>query len=134
MFPTMAAQSEEGEVGVVSADFFFSKGGKYRFDPRRLAEAHQECLREFTRMVTAGEKAVVFVDNTNTTVSEIVPYYALAEAHGYEAVVMTFRCSPEEGAARNVHGVSLDACRRMAERLEETNKNLPPWWRRVDAK
>lgn len=116
---------------VVSADHFFVMNGKYQFNPRLLTQAHAACLRQYVQFLQAGEEEVV-VDNTNTSVAEIAPYYALAEAYGYAVKIHTHLCDAETGAKRNIHGVSLDACERMVSRIERTNRELPPWWVRKD--
>lgn len=120
----------EGAV-VCSADDFYVRigGGVYRHDPARIGEAHTECFRKFLTSLTEGRDTVV-CDNTNSMAIEIAPYMLAAAAFGYEAEVIQFRCSPEEAAARNVHGVPEDVIRKMAEAMERT---LPPWWTVRDA-
>lgn len=123
-----------GCVDTVSADsFFVGVDGVYRFDPAKLPTAHARCLRKFTGIVTghfASSVDCLVVDNTNTTVAEIAPYYALAEAFGHEVEIVTIHCAPAIGAKRNVHGVSLKACQDMRGRI--MTRNLPRWWKCTD--
>lgn len=118
--------------GICSADDSFMENGVYKFDPKKLPLAHAACLRKFTSLVTTSA-GVIVVDNTNTTIAEIAPYYALAEAHDFNAVIVTVDCPPHVAAARNTHGVPLAACVGMSERIAKTNKELPPWWNRLDS-
>lgn len=108
-----------------SADHFFMVDGEYRFDASKLGEAHAACLRNFTEAIQDGSVAVV-VDNTNTTIAEIAPYAALAQAYGYELQIVTIYCDPEVAHARNTHGVPLAAVQAMSERLNK--REIPPWW------
>ena len=118
-----------------SADFFFiCPDGKYLFNRSRLPEAHAECLKMFSTAVLSTDEGpkprVLLVDNTNTSALEIAPYAALALAWGWELEIWTFKCPPELGAARNVHGVPLKTCKDMAERL--ANRRLPPYWTKYE--
>ena len=115
---------------VVSADhFFLNNKGEYNFDFRKLSEAHGSCLKQFTNLIVSGELDdfdYLVVDNTNTSVLEIAPYVALANAYGLECELVTIECDPEIAANRNVHGVPLDACKRMANNMKA--RTLPPFW------
>jgi predicted kinase len=115
---------------VVSADDFFMQSGEYRFDARRLGDAHAACLRKFVEAVKNGDE-VVAVDNTNTTAIEMSPYVALAAAYGYEIAVVRILCGDLELAARrNLHGVPLAAIEAMDRRVQKTfQEGLPPFWK-----
>ena len=78
---TYAATNYPGAF-VVSADSFFTFADGYKFNPTRLGEVHGLCLLNFLDAAQRGRNVVV--DNTNITVEEIAPYYALAEAYGRE--------------------------------------------------
>lgn len=124
---------------VVSADhFFLDAKGEYKFDASKLAEAHNACLREYGVVVTSsrwspltGLPDELVVDNTNTTVEEVARYYSLAQAFGHEVRIVALSGTPEEGAARNVHGVSLDTCKRLFDNLVTFNYSMPKWWTRI---
>ena len=119
---------------VVSADnFFIDANGEYKFDGSKLPEAHATCLREYVSVVTSkdGQPDELVVDNTNTTVGEVAPYYALAQAFGCEVRILALSGTPEEGAERNVHGVSLDTCKRLFDNLVTFNYTMPKWWNRA---
>lgn len=109
---------------IVSADHFFMVNGAYRFDPSKLSEAHAQCLKRFIGSI--GE-AIVVVDNTNSTVAEIAPYYAIAEAYGYDTRILRVRCRPDIAAARGLHGVSEEKNWSVADAI--VTQNYPRRWR-----
>lgn len=115
------------QLPIVSADdAFVGDDGVYRFNPADLPKAHASCLRRFVELVQHGMDVVV--DNTNTSVAEIAPYAALAQAYGHELRLLRVECDPEVAATRNVHGVPAETVRAMHARLAATVKLLPPWW------
>jgi hypothetical protein len=125
---------EDGvDVEVCSADhFFMEEDGSYVFDPSLLPRAHAACLRKFLNLVRSGHPScaglLLLVDNTNTTAAEIAPYYAVAEAYGFDVEIIEFVVSVGEAAARNVHGVPVQGLERQAMNMCQP---LPPWWRVV---
>jgi len=122
-------------TAIVSADNYFTRDGVYRFDPNQLRMAHDECLRAYTEYVTRGEIESLIVDNTNLSVAEIAPYYALALAYGHRDVAVynvDRRATADECYARNTHGVSLGTVRRMADIFSDNHHRFPRWWVTVD--
>ena len=115
---------------VVSADDFFMKDGEYLFDPKKLPEAHGQCLRRFAHAVSSPDSKhdLIVVDNTNTTAVEVAPYAALALAYGHEMKIVNFIGDAVKAARRNVHLVPAPAVVAMAERMEAQSKMMPPWW------
>ena len=112
---------------VVSADHFFMRSGEYKFDPKRLSDAHGDCLRQFVRYLCENHGTIV-VDNTNTTIAELAPYAALALAYGADLQIEILSCQVKTAAGRNVHGVPEQGIVKQAERLATLKENLPPWW------
>lgn len=121
---TYIAEHLKGAV-VVSADHYFDRLG--RFDPSLLSAAHGECLTNFNAAVLA-KAALIVVDNTNTTPVEVAPYWALAQAYGYEVEIVRIVCDPNVAAARNTHGVPVVGVLAMHERLDKFEGLAPPWW------
>lgn len=118
------------DAKIVSADDFFTDDdGRYHFNPAQIADAHATCLRSFVSLLQMRWPVVV-VDNTNTTAIEVAPYMALAQAFGYEALLLTVRADAALAHARNVHGVPLHTVERMALAISE--RVCPPWWRTVE--
>lgn len=128
------ADPDMGFAAVCSADAYFMSSGVYKFDKTKLGDAHALCLAGYTRRVLDVLPGVfdkhLIVDNTNTTALEIAPYAALALAFGWGLEIVTFKCAPELGAARNVHGVSLKTCKDMSERI--ARRRLPERWARYE--
>jgi len=86
--PSCAGKStlaqELGKGGVVfSTDDFFMKDGEYKFNPNLIGIFHKW---NFNRTKQAMDKSIspIVVDNTNTTLKEILPYLDAARNHGYE--------------------------------------------------
>jgi len=112
---------------IVSADFYWkSEGGDYDFDPKLLPKAHAYCIRCFVDAVI-WQRNLVIVDNTNTTVEEIAPYYAIAEAYGYETKILRVYCDTQIAMARNVHSVPANVVQAQSERIGSFV--CPPRWK-----
>jgi len=116
---------------VFSADTFFMVNGEYLFDVTKLGEAHATCLRSFIAFCQnpPAEVPTVIVDNTNTTVAEFAPYAQVAQVYGHELQLYTFLYDPIVAHKRNTHGTPLKGCIEMHQRLMESNKFIPPWWK-----
>jgi predicted ABC-type ATPase len=126
------------DKGVIfSADsFFMSFDGAYNFDPSKLQQAHEKCLRDFVEEARAMSPhdspppdcgdAPIIVDNTNTTVEEIAPYYAVAKAYGYEVELVTFHIDLGLAAERSRHGVSFNGIASQEARIKA--RKLPYFW------
>lgn len=116
---------------VVSADSFFMVGDFYQFDPAKLAEAHAQCLRKFVSLLilSAGIFAdTIIVDNTNTTIVEMAPYYALASAYGAALIeIVTLEAPSEVCKMRNVHSVPDFAIERQLSNIER--QDIPSFWK-----
>lgn len=116
---------------IISADDHFMVDGEYRFDPSQLPAAHAHCLRRFADHVCHCEShnvGLLVVDNTNTTVAEIAPYAALAQAYGCELEILIFNCDPEVALERNVHSVPRRAICGQYRRIQGLQDEMPPWW------
>lgn len=115
----------------VSADSYHLEtvDGKsvYNFKKENAKKAHDSCIREFLELLNSDLLEEIIVDNTNTTVWEIAPYYRLAEAYGCEVEIVQFRCSAETAFKRTIHNVPAETIARMALNLKE--EKLPPWWK-----
>jgi len=121
---------------VVSADDFFTTNNGYEFKPEELPAAHNYCMRRFVEICQEmarsnrnPETKHIIVDNTNTTVAEIAPYYQVAQAYGFEVEVIVFILRPAKAAARNVHGVPEIAVLNQSARISELRSAVPPWWK-----
>jgi len=114
------------EIRVCSADHYFMDNGEYKFDFRKLGEAHGECLRSFIQGCAAGLDVVC--DNTNTTIEDIAPYMAVAAAYSQQVEVVLFNVPPEVCAERNSHGVPFSAIDRMFYNIVVMRDKWPRRW------
>lgn len=114
---------------VFSADSFHTDSdGVYRYDPAKAGAAHDACLKGFTDWLVYADgqpQTDVAVDNTNTTLAEIAPYYRLAEAFGLDVEVVWVVADPRLAAERGRHAVPAATVARMAMSVEP----LPPRWK-----
>lgn len=109
---------------VCSADhFFYNKEGKYEFKANLIGAAHESCKRVFKKAL-AAESPLIVVDNTNTKMWEMKPYIMAAKNAGYDIEFVRLSTPVDVAAARNVHGVPLDAVQRMADRMEDLPADL----------
>ena len=125
-----AAVKAGGRVAhIVSADDFFMVGDFYQFDPSKLAQAHGQALRHFVDILSVGLHVdTIIVDNTNTTIVEMAPYYALASAYGADLVeIVTLEAPAEVCKTRNVHSVPDFAIERQLTNIER--QAIPSFWK-----
>lgn len=145
---TLAKTLVGGDWNTVSTDEFFvdKKTGEYMFDATKLSEAHAWCLRRFVRRAQGlvsqpaapTERVVpytprrddIVVDNTNSSIAEIAPYYALANAYGYNVVFHFFVGDVDVYLRRQTHGVPVGVVFGIHRRVLElvTAFAFPPFW------
>lgn len=118
---------------ICSADNYFMKEGKYCFDPALLPHVHGECLKKYISLVHAKAETIV-VDNTNTQMWELKPYWEIAmiakcDFEFIEFVPPADRHRRDEYlslcARRNTHGVTYDIIAKQHERWQD----IPLAWR-----
>lgn len=108
-----------------SADLFFMKNGSYNFDFTKLGAAHGSCFKAFEKAIE--DKQDVIVDNTNTRLKEIRPYYDKAIQNGYQVNLVFVKCDPEIAAARNLHQVPKEKVLEMHQRIQSLK--IPDDWK-----
>lgn len=127
-------QKQRDRVEIVSADHFMvNEHGEYKFDVNRLPECHAKCGQAYLKHLQAGRAALVIVDNTNTGLAEVAPYYAVAQWFSAEVLIYYWQANlsnPMEQGQRSVHNVPELAILAMHERLERFAEQMPPWWNR----
>lgn len=101
-------------------DYFIDIAGNYNFDRTKLGSAHGQCKFSAAKGCRSGNDLVV-IDNTNTTHKEMKPYKEIAKEYGYRVLTRVIGDLDGESikvyAKRNIHGVSLEAIQRMADRF-----------------
>ena len=113
-------------AAICSADrYMVDENGEYKFDPDRLSLAHSNCLKRFMALVASGEHSIVAVDNTNTALHEVSPYYNIAQAFGCKIEVVRCFCTPQAAIVRNVHGTPEDVIYNQYARFQPGL----PWWK-----
>jgi hypothetical protein len=127
---------------VCSADnFFIGEDGVYRFDVKKLAQAHESCRRAFLDALQTnsseggGPPQLVVVDNTNTTPTEIAFYYDLATLFTKDVEILTLEPPAtmdqkdwlSQCGKMNQHGVPMKTITAMADRMKK--KKFPWFWR-----
>lgn len=123
-------KNNKPEALVFSADHYFVQAdGTYLFNPRKLGLAHAECFRLFENAVrTSYDDADIVVDNTNTTLAEVMPYAELAREKGHTLKVLTLQVDLKVAEQRNLHGVPMEAIEKMAACIEANAAQIPAWW------
>lgn len=115
-----------GKMVIVSADNYRMINGLYTFDKELNKIAHDSCLREYLSLVKSGCERIA-VDNTNSEVWEIAPYYRLGEIFDYSVKIVRLHCSPEIAIQRGLHNVPAATLMRMYASIMYTR--LPTWWK-----
>ncbi|PKR60425.1 AAA family ATPase [Thalassospira lohafexi] len=110
---TMAAAlaAQTGAKHLEADQFMVDRAGKYRFDARKLREAHQNCETACDEGLGTGNS--VIVANTFTQIWEMQAYLDMADRHG--VALQVIEC---HGHFNNIHGVPVDKIKAMQDRWE----------------
>lgn len=92
--------------------FFLDRDGVYKYDAKKIKQAHEWC-QQAARSELANGKSVV-VSNTFTRRAEMQPYIDMAAEFGIHPNVMT-----ANGNFDNVHGVPGEVLQKMRDRWED---------------
>lgn len=111
-----------------SADHYFINNDNqtYNFDRSKLGEAHAACLKKFVLSLIDGQQNII-VDNTNTMINDIIPYYSVARAFDASIHIRMFLVSSETSFNRNIHQVPKENCERMVENISKLH--FPNRWK-----
>lgn len=116
---------ERESLAAFSADDFFMTGGTYRFDPRKLPEAHEMCRRQALDAMWRDTHCIV-VENTHIHRWEYISYVYAAKLAEYDVVVIEVMPTTIEElvkcCARCVHGVPHETIARMAVEFETVSE------------
>ena len=122
------------EPRIFEADSYFYVDGKYKFDPKKLADAHKDCQQRVQYAAEFIDSNFV-VSNTFTQRWEMEPYIEMAEKFGLNLTVVDLfdgGCDDKTLHERNAHGVPLESFARMRKGYEHdwrTGNPIPPWER-----
>jgi predicted kinase len=118
---------------VCSADDYHMVNGVYQFDQANARAAHSRCLVKYVEHVNVGaDDTPIVVDNTNTSAREIAPYYALAEAYGWEPLVVMKLIPYGDAFRRQIHEVPGPVMDRMFTKLVQLCNEWPPFWKKLE--
>ena len=117
------------QAHVVSADKFFLVDGVHKFDVTKMDKAHAYALRNFI-LYCATAKDLIVVDNTNTTIQEIAPYIAVANAYEADELEIVWFGTDriKDLVRRNVHNVQEHTIRRHIDNMAKTKMFWPHYW------
>lgn len=94
------------------ADQYFMVGGKYRWDPRRLKNAHNWCKRNVAELLRQGKD--VAVANTFVKAKHVQEYVDLAISYD-----SPYRVIKILGNHKNVHNVPDEKVQKMKSEWED---------------
>lgn len=109
---------ENMDAETVSADYYMTENGEYKFDVSKLSDAHKNCFRDFCELIDEDEVPVIVVDNTNIDAYEIAPYLMYAQINQCEVIIIELH-----GEFKNIHGVGEFKVEMMREKMK--TRNLP---------
>lgn len=96
----------------LEADMFFDRDGEYKWDPKKLRDAHAWCQASAAKALSSVP--VVIVSNTFSRIWEMSPYLEMAEWLGAEVEVIK-AC----GEFGNIHAVPEKSIEQMRTRWQD---------------
>lgn len=119
--PLFACLPTRRAFQVFSADHFFMWSGVYKFDRDKLGQAHEQCMRRTIEAARGADpEDVLVVDNTNTSLMEVLPYARIARAYGHSVHVVEIRSRQDTCEQMNVHDVPAKT---IAHQLENISRS-----------
>ena len=102
-------------------DYFTSEGGRYTFDPTKLPEAHADCERRVTDIVSYGNKIgkegdLVIVHNTFTAEGHYLPYKKIAKENGYLFKIVWVG---NHHGSKDIHDVPAENVQKQSEGIRD---------------
>lgn len=111
---TFAELMSNNNAPVFSADDYFMKDGKYKFDGSKIKFAHEYC-HNMTETAMRTHEPKIFVANTFTREWEMKKYYELAKKYGYRVFSIVVE---NRHGSKNLHGVPEQKVQQMRDRFE----------------
>jgi len=101
------------------ADMFFMEGNEYKFDMKKIRQAHEWCqnqVRISMKNAAGGmTPSRIAVANTFTQEWEMQAYYDMAKEYGFTVFALVVE---NRHGGENVHDVPADVLDKMEERFE----------------
>lgn len=108
---------------IICADFLRYIDGVYTYNPKTDHLIHDKVFFDYTDLVIKGTERI-FVDNTNTTLNQIAPFYRVGEIYNYQIKIIQMITPLHICIQRNTHKVPHKTMLKMAIELQ-TEKLLP---------
>lgn len=93
---------------LIEADQYFYEGNYYKFDPKKLYQAHKWCQKRVEDHIKCDCNVVV--SNTFTTKKELRPYFTIAKKYGIIPTVLL--CQDNFGSIHNVPEETMEKMRK----------------------
>lgn len=116
----------DGNLVAVAADDYFTVNGEYKFDPRKLGDAHKTCIANAERAIY--EEYSVVIHNTHIKDWEMDAVRKLAFDYDLPIMFVTLKKQYE-----NIHGVPDIKVQQMIENLKQTTITIPKGFTTVDS-
>jgi predicted kinase len=110
------------DVFICSSDHYFMKDGQYKYNPDKIIDAHNYCMRRFLMELPNNHEAI-FVDNTNIQMWHFMGYVQVAQALGCTIEIVEVKRDLKNCVRENIHGVPLVCIEAMNKLWEES----PAW-------
>lgn len=103
---------------VCSADHYRMKKGVYTYVKEEDRTVHRACFEKYMDCLRDYPSTeYLFVDNTNSSILELAPYYHLAEFYDVNVRVIQIDCDFATACKRNVHDVPSSTIWRMHQNI-----------------
>lgn len=99
---------------VCTADDYFMVNGEYKFDPRKLHDAHRACFDKFISLIN-NEEPLIVVANTGVRKTEFLQYMKNAVFNGYRVIVSIVE---NHRGGKSIHNVPDDTIESMRKNFE----------------
>lgn len=99
---------------VCTADDYFMKDNVYQFDPKKLSESHEACIRKCEEGMKMGVNKIA-VANTFVEEWEMERYFHLANEYGYNVFSLIVE---NRHNGKNIHGVPDEKIKKMKKRFQ----------------
>lgn len=99
---------------ICTADDYFMQDGIYKFDPRKLGQAHSACQSKARNAMSIGFDNIV-IANTNTTEKEMQVYFDMAKEYDYRVVSLIVE---NRHGNINIHDVPDNKLELMKQRFD----------------
>lgn len=117
---SVAEELIKGRRGIIcTADDYFDVDGEYKFDSRKLGDAHSYCQSKFVDALIDNAVDVVVVANTNTTERDFSFYQTNGKAHGADVFFLVIENRHDN---KDIHNVPDESLKIQEQRIKNSLK------------